>query len=79
MLLGYPGKVTATVTYQLTEDNSIIINFTANTQGKATPINLTNHAYFNLAGHVCRSVVNYTKFAQLSNFLAVTVTELCVN
>ena len=49
---GYPGRVEAEVEYQLTEDNDLIINFKATVQGKATPINMCNHAYFNLAGHV---------------------------
>lgn len=48
---GYPGEVTVVVTYLLTEENELIIHYTATTT-KTTVINLTNHAYFNLAGQV---------------------------
>lgn len=47
----YPGELTTTVTYELTNDNEFIIDYTATTT-KATPINVTNHSYFNLAGQV---------------------------
>ncbi|XP_002732394.1 galactose mutarotase-like [Saccoglossus kowalevskii] len=47
---GYPGELATHVTYQLTEDNEVIIHYIANTS-KPTPVNLTNHCYFNLAGH----------------------------
>lgn len=47
---GYPGDLLVNLTFQLTEDDEFKIDYTATTT-KTTPINMTNHAYFNLAGN----------------------------
>ena len=46
---GYPGTVQAGVTFTLSDQDALWIEYQATTD-KATPINLTNHSYFNLAG-----------------------------
>ena len=46
---GFPGELQTAVTYQLTEDNEVIISYRAVTT-KPTVLNLTNHSYFNLSG-----------------------------
>jgi aldose 1-epimerase len=47
--MNFPGKVTAKVTFHLTDDNAIDIKYSATTD-KETIINMTNHSYFNLSG-----------------------------
>jgi aldose 1-epimerase len=46
---GYPGNLSIAVTYTLTDDNTIVVDYHA-TSDKATPVNLTQHTYFNLKG-----------------------------
>lgn len=46
---GFPGNLDVTVTYQFTHDDEIVVDYFATTD-KATPVNLTQHSYFNLTG-----------------------------
>ena len=46
---GYPGALTLDVWYILTDANELVVEYRA-TSDKATPVNLTQHSYFNLAG-----------------------------
>ena len=48
---GYPGEVTVTATYTLTDSNQLVIEYRATTDSP-TIVNMTNHGYFNLAGDV---------------------------
>ncbi len=47
---GFPGTLHTTVTYTLTDDDELIFDYAATTD-KATPVNLTQHSYFNLGGN----------------------------
>ncbi len=53
----FPGNVTAKVTFKLTEDNAIDINFEATTD-KKTVINMCNHSYFNLSGDASKAITD---------------------
>ncbi|WP_416149090.1 aldose epimerase family protein [Salipaludibacillus sp. HK11] len=56
---GYPGTVTFKVSYVLSEDNQVTINYWASPD-KKTPINLTNHTYFNLSGNKKTDILNHS-------------------
>jgi aldose 1-epimerase len=47
---GYPGTMSVSVIYTLTPDNELVLDYAA-VSDEATPVNLTQHSYFNLAGH----------------------------
>lgn len=55
---GYPGNLPTRVTYTLTERNELIIDFLATTD-RATPVNLAQHAYFNLRGESAGEILGH--------------------
>jgi aldose 1-epimerase len=54
---GFPGNLNVTVVYTLTSDNAVKIHYSATTD-KATPVNLTNHAYYNLSAGADSTILN---------------------
>lgn len=67
---GYPGTVVATVTYTLTNDNELLIDYNATTD-QTTPLTLTNHTYFNLSGNLNDTIHNHEVMLDSSQFLEV--------
>jgi len=49
--VGFPGDLDVYVTYQLSSPHHLIARMNATALNKATPVNLANHAYWNLGGH----------------------------
>ncbi len=74
---GYPGNVDITVTYTLTNENQLVLDYFASSD-QTTPITLTNHSYFNLSGrlkntvHEHRVAIDSSKFVELDEELIPT-------
>jgi aldose 1-epimerase len=67
---GFPGNLRAVVTYGLTKSNEIIACYRAKSD-KRTPVNLTNHAYFNLAGEGKGDILGHELTLHCSSILEV--------
>jgi len=72
---GFPGKLTAVVCYGLTKSNEIIADYQAKAEIPC-PVNLTNHAYFNLAGERNGSVLSHEVVIHSSSY--VEVDDKCI-
>lgn len=67
---GYPGEVHLQVTHTLDDANRLAITYQASATA-ATPLSLTNHAYFNLGGAGCENILNHSLWIDADHFTAV--------
>jgi aldose 1-epimerase len=67
---GYPGNLTTEVVYTLTDNNELIIEYTATTD-KPTVVNLTNHSYYNFTGNTRRDILDHQVMINANKFVPV--------
>ncbi|HMR18407.1 MAG TPA: aldose epimerase family protein, partial [Sphingobacterium sp.] len=72
---GFPGKLKTHVSYELTDNNEIVIRFRATTD-KTTVVNLTNHAYFNLNGEGTGDVLHHLLHIPSEEYLPINKNQI---
>ena len=70
---GYPGTMHATVTYTLTDANQLVVDYQA-TSDRPTPVNLTQHSYFNLAGEGAGDILGHVVTLDADRFVPIDST-----
>ena len=68
--MGFPGNKTFSITYTLTDENELRLDYHASTD-KKTVLNPTNHAYFNLSGHDGGQIIDHTLWLKASHYTPV--------
>lgn len=64
---GFPGNLDISMTYTLTDDNELVLEYLA-VSDQDTVVNLTNHSYFNLSGHKSGSILDHKVMIKANQF-----------
>ncbi len=72
---GFPGNLNITVVYTLTNDNMLLVEYTATTD-KTTIVNLTQHSYFNLSGNLNTSILDHELSINADTFLPLDANQI---